>query len=53
MYRPVTQAISIRLPAQDLALARQLAQRKGLPYQTYIKRLLHDALDRERMSAHR
>lgn len=50
MYRPVMQAISIRLPAPDLALARQLAQRKGLPYQTYIKRLLHDALDRERVS---
>jgi predicted DNA binding CopG/RHH family protein len=50
MYRPVMRAISIRLPAPDLALARQLALRKGLPYQTYIKRLLHDALDRERVS---
>ncbi len=53
MYRPVMQAISIRLPAPDLALARRLAQRKGLPYQTYIKRLLHDALDRERVSGQR
>ncbi len=53
MYRPVMQAISIRLPAPDLALARQLAQRKGLPYQTYIKQLLHDALDRERVSGRR
>jgi predicted DNA binding CopG/RHH family protein len=50
MYRPVMRAISIRLPAPDLALARQLALCKGLPYQTYIKRLLHDALDRERVS---
>lgn len=50
MYRPVMRAISIRLPAPDLALAQQLALRKGLPYQTYIKRLLHDALDRERAS---
>ena len=48
MYRPVTRAISIRLPAPDIALAQQLAGRKGLPYQTYIKQLLHDALDRER-----
>jgi len=47
MYRPVTR-ISIRLPAPDIALAQQLAGRKGLPYQTYIKQLLHDALDRER-----
>ena len=50
MYRPVMRAISIRLPAPDLALARQLARRRGLPYQTYIKRLLHDALDRERVN---
>ena len=34
MYRPVMTAISIRLPAPDLALARQLALRKGVPYQT-------------------
>ncbi len=53
MYRPVMQAISIRLPAPDLALARQLAQQKGLPYQTYIKGLLHDALDRDRLGRRR
>ena len=51
IYRPVMRAISIRLPAPDLALARELALRHGLPYQTYIKRLLHDALDRERVAA--
>jgi predicted DNA binding CopG/RHH family protein len=48
MYRPVMRAISIRLPAPDIALAQELAGRKGLPYQTYIKQLLHDALDRAR-----
>jgi predicted DNA binding CopG/RHH family protein len=48
MYRPVMRAISIRLPMPDIALAQELAGRKGLPYQTYIKQLLHDALDRER-----
>ena len=48
MYRPLMRAISIRLPLPDLALAQELAARKGLPYQTYIKQLLHDALDRER-----
>lgn len=48
MYRPVMRAISIRLPAPDIALAQDLAGKKGLPYQTYIKKLLHDALDRER-----
>jgi predicted DNA binding CopG/RHH family protein len=48
MYRPLMRAVSIRLPVPDIALARDLAARKGLPYQTYIKQLLHDALDRER-----
>jgi predicted DNA binding CopG/RHH family protein len=47
MYKPLTRAISIRLPEPDIALAQDLAGRKGLPYQTYIKQLLHDALDRE------
>jgi hypothetical protein len=31
MYRPVTRAISIRLPAPDIELARQLAGRKSFP----------------------
>jgi len=47
MYRPVLQPISIRLPAPDIAAAQQLARKKGIPYQTYIKTLLHDALKRE------
>ncbi|HEX7363022.1 MAG TPA: CopG family antitoxin [Bryobacteraceae bacterium] len=38
--RPVT----IRLPEADLALARKQAGRKGLPYQTYIRSLLHETL---------
>ena len=41
-------AISIRLPEPDIALAQDLAGRKGLPNQTYIKQLLRDALIRER-----
>src|SRR5688500_2988718 len=41
------QAINIRIPENDLALARKLAESKGLPYQTYIKSLLHEALQRE------
>jgi predicted DNA binding CopG/RHH family protein len=47
MYRPVLQPISIRLPAPDIATAQKLARKKGIPYQTYIKMLLHDALERE------
>jgi predicted DNA binding CopG/RHH family protein len=43
-YRPVTQPVTIRLSAPDVAMARQLSKDKGSPYQTYIKMLLHEAL---------
>ena len=36
--------VSIRLPEDDIALARRQAAERGLPYQTYIKSLLHQAL---------
>jgi predicted DNA binding CopG/RHH family protein len=36
--------ITIRMQEADLALARRQAQRSGLPYQTYIKSVLHEAL---------
>ena len=39
--------ITIRMPLADLERARQLSARKGLAYQTFIKMLLHEALDRE------
>ena len=37
-------AVSLGIPAADLALARKQAERKGLPYRTYIKSLLHETL---------
>ena len=36
--------ITIRMAAVDLALARKQAEEKGLPYQTYIKSVLHEEL---------
>jgi predicted DNA binding CopG/RHH family protein len=39
--------ITIRMPLADLERARTLSARKGLAYQTYMKMLLHEALDRE------
>jgi predicted DNA binding CopG/RHH family protein len=45
--RPELRLISIRLSATDLAMANKLAAEKGLPYQTYIKSLLHESLVRE------
>ena len=45
--RPETRQISIRLAAADLVTATRIAAAKGLPYQTYIKSLLHEALENE------
>ncbi len=39
--------IAIRLPAADIARARKLAGRKGIGYQTLVKMLLHEGLERE------
>jgi hypothetical protein len=39
--------ITIRVPDQDLMRARSLAAKRGLRYQTYLKMLLHEALDAE------
>src|SRR5580658_10977303 len=39
--------VTIRMLPDDLALVRRLAFEKGLPYQTYVKVLLRDALVRE------
>jgi predicted DNA binding CopG/RHH family protein len=39
-----SRVVSIRLPETDLELARQQASQRGLPYQTYIKSVLHQAL---------
>ena len=44
--------ISLRVPQADLAMARRQAEQKGLPYQTYIKSLLHETLaEREKRQA--
>jgi predicted DNA binding CopG/RHH family protein len=38
---------TIRLDPADIDLARKLAEKRGLKYQTYLKMLLHEALSRE------
>jgi len=45
--------ISIRVNAPDIVKAKRLAAAKGLPYQTLIKSLLHEALDRAIKHANR
>ena len=47
LHGPRPGNISIRLSAADLLIANKLATAKGLPYQTYIKSLLHESLIRE------
>lgn len=39
--------ITIRIPVGDIERARELAGKKGIGYQTYMKMLLHEALERE------
>jgi len=42
----------MRMAEADLDLARKQAEEKGLPYQTYIKSVLHEELvKRERRKA--
>ena len=43
--------VTMRLPLADLEAAQDVASRKGLPYQTYIKMVLHEALRKDRRSA--
>jgi hypothetical protein len=39
--------IALRLPGPDLARAREIADRKGIGYQTLLKMLVHEGLRRE------
>ena len=49
--RGVTKPLTIRIPVADLEAAQELAGKRGLPYQTYIKGLLHQAIERERKAS--
>ncbi len=48
VVRGATKPLTIRMPIADLETAREIAGKRGLPYQTYIKGLLHEGLERER-----
>lgn len=41
-----TKPILLKMPVSDLAQARRIAERKGLPYQTLLKSLIHEGLQR-------
>jgi len=42
-----SETMTIRIPGTELTRARALAAKRGLRYQTYLKMLLHEALDAE------
>lgn len=46
-----TRNITIRIANSDIERARKFAEKKGIGYQTYIKMLLREALDREEKRA--
>jgi len=48
VVRGATKPVTIRMPIADIETAQDLAEKRGLPYQTYIKGLLHQTLERER-----
>lgn len=43
--------VTMRLSISDIKAAQELALQRGLPYQTYIKMLLHEAIEKERRTA--
>ncbi|HEY1650178.1 MAG TPA: hypothetical protein VGF96_19500 [Terracidiphilus sp.] len=45
--RGATPPTTIRLASEDISRAKMLAERRGLRYQTYLKMLIHEALERE------
>jgi hypothetical protein len=47
LVKPTTKAISIRLAEPDLKRAKALAARQGVGYQTYIRSVLHEALQQK------
>ena len=47
-YRTQTTPTSIRLDEADIEAAKQIAAKKGLRYQTWIKTIVHLAIEQEK-----
>jgi predicted DNA binding CopG/RHH family protein len=45
--RQILKAVTMRLPEGDMKLARAIAAKRGLRYQTYLKGVIHLALQAE------
>jgi predicted DNA binding CopG/RHH family protein len=50
-HREPTRLVTIRLALKDIETAQALAGKAGLPYQTYVKSILHQALERKRKAS--
>ncbi len=53
LRRPPSQKVMLRIPSDDVDRARRQAAGKGIGYQTYIKMLLREGLDREEQARRR
>jgi hypothetical protein len=47
LRKPPSQKVMLRIPTHDVDRARRQAAGKGIGYQTYIKMLLREGLDRQ------
>ncbi len=47
LRKGITPTTTIRLAPDDILLARNQAERRGLKYQTYLKMVIHEALRHE------
>lgn len=47
LRKPPSQKVMLRIPTDDVDRARRQAAGKGIGYQTYIKMLLREGLDRQ------
>ena len=47
LLKPASQKVMLRIPVEDLDRARRQAANKGIGYQTYIKMLLREGLNRQ------
>jgi len=47
LNRKTSVQIALRLPVSDIELARKIADRKGIGYQTLLKMFVHEGLARE------
>jgi predicted DNA binding CopG/RHH family protein len=51
MRRALTAESAIQLDREDAARAQAAAHRRGMPYQDYLKMLIHEALEKESNTA--